>query len=91
MTFIVISVFISDFLKENGIKIHKNTTCMLLFDVLLNEHDNEADAGLFFFFLHCVKLQSDCLCHLFAAFSLMGSELSFADLFRLVAFYCISR
>lgn len=28
---------------------------------------------------------------LFAAFSLEGSGISFADLFRLIAFYCISR
>lgn len=56
--FIVVSVFISDFLKENGNKIHissapllKNTTCMLLFDVLLNLHDREADTFLFFFAL----------------------------------------
>lgn len=27
----------------------------------------------------------------FAAFSLEGSGISFADLFRLIAFYCISR
>lgn len=28
---------------------------------------------------------------IFAAFSLEGSGISFADLFRLIAFYCISR
>lgn len=31
------------------------------------------------------------VCLFSAAFSLEGSEISFADLFRLVAFYCISR
>lgn len=30
-------------------------------------------------------------CNFFAAFSLEGSGISFADLFRLIAFYCISR
>lgn len=39
----------------------------------------------------CVDCNSVCTCHLFAAFSLEGSGISFADLFRLVAFYCISR